>query len=147
MIDLERCFKGLADTNRLRIVNLLLYGELCGCDIQYVLETSQPNVSRHLTYLKHAGLVSDRREGFRVFYRLSDENTGKLKALFHFLQDAFDFDSALRQDVARLKQAIKDGACIIQQIQPLRRQAAARPGARPAGHKSPGLGRAVTMRK
>ncbi|PYV62345.1 MAG: transcriptional regulator, partial [Acidobacteria bacterium] len=49
MIDLERLFKGLADKSRLRIINLLMHGELCGCDIQYVLRASQPNVSRHLT--------------------------------------------------------------------------------------------------
>jgi ArsR family transcriptional regulator len=60
--ELEGYFKALADVNRLRIVNLLFYGELCGCDIQVVLETSQPNASRHLTYLKHAGLVRDRRD-------------------------------------------------------------------------------------
>ena len=49
MNEVERYFKGLADNNRLRIINLLMHGELCGCDIQYVLEASQPNVSRHLT--------------------------------------------------------------------------------------------------
>ncbi|HXJ87560.1 MAG TPA: ArsR family transcriptional regulator [Candidatus Binatia bacterium] len=37
----------LADVTRLRVLNLLLHGELCGCDIRYVLEMSQPNVSRH----------------------------------------------------------------------------------------------------
>ena len=61
--ELEQCFKGLADQSRLRILNLLLQGELCVCDIRYVLEASQPNVSRHLTYLKSSGLVADRREG------------------------------------------------------------------------------------
>jgi ArsR family transcriptional regulator, arsenate/arsenite/antimonite-responsive transcriptional repressor len=64
--DLEQLFKGLADRNRLRILNLLLHGELCVCDIRYVLESSQPNVSRHLTYLTNSGQVVDRREGTRM---------------------------------------------------------------------------------
>ena len=63
---LEIFFKGLADVSRLRILSLLLHGELCGCDIQYVLDASQSNVSRHLTYLKNSGLVLDRRSGYRV---------------------------------------------------------------------------------
>jgi ArsR family transcriptional regulator len=113
---LEGYFKGLADGTRLRILNLLLYGELCGCDIQYVLETSQPNVSRHLTYLKHAGLVADRREGFRIFYRLADGGVDRLQKLFDFLRDGFRADPTFDQDLARLKQAVKAGACTIQQI-------------------------------
>lgn len=76
-------FKGLADRNRLRIIGLLMHGELCGCDIQYVLEISQPNVSRHLTYLKNSGLVNDRRAGYRVFYALAEDYSAK-KALFDY---------------------------------------------------------------
>ena len=82
MKELEQYFKALADANRLRILNLLLHGELCVCDIQFVLEASQPNVSRHLAYLKNSGLVLDRRDGFRIFYRLADPKQGaKKKAL------------------------------------------------------------------
>ena len=67
MKELEQYFKALADANRLRILNLLLHGELCVCDIQFVLEAAQPTVSRHLAYLKNSGLVLDRRDGLRVF--------------------------------------------------------------------------------
>jgi DNA-binding transcriptional ArsR family regulator len=76
---LEQYFRGLADVTRLRMLNLLLHGELCGCDIQYVLEMSQPNVSRHLTYLKNCGLVLDRRDGPCIFYRLAENRTGGTK--------------------------------------------------------------------
>jgi ArsR family transcriptional regulator len=117
MTELERCFKGLADRNRLRIVNLLLHGELCGCDIQYVLDNSQPNVSRHLTYLRNAGLVHDRRDGFRIFYRLAEQK-GTRKQLFQFLRSAFKGDETLQHDVGRLKQAIKGGACTVSEWQP-----------------------------
>ena len=114
--DLEGYFKGLADRNRLRILNLLLYGELCGCDIQYVLETSQPNISRHLTYLKHVSLVADRREGFRIFYRLAEGSDGIRKRLFDLLREAFRADAAFNEDLARLQRAVKAGACTMQQI-------------------------------
>jgi ArsR family transcriptional regulator len=124
MQELEGYFKALADANRLRIINLLFYGELCGCDIQVVLETSQPNASRHLTYLKHAGLVRDRREGFRVFYGLIEPAPERLRGLFDYLRTAFKDDPVLRDDLAHLKQAIKDGACTFQQIRPLPRLAA-----------------------
>lgn len=113
---LEAYFKGLADASRLRILNLMLYGELCGCDIQYVLNLTQPNVSRHLNYLKHAGLVTDRREGFRVFYRLVESAHRELKALFEFLQTAFANDPGYQQDLIRLKQALAQGACQMLQL-------------------------------
>ncbi|MGO9076341.1 MAG: ArsR/SmtB family transcription factor [Terriglobales bacterium] len=64
---LDGFFKALADANRLRILNFLFHEELCGRDIQYVLEATQSNVSRHLTYLKNSGLVLDRRHGYRVY--------------------------------------------------------------------------------
>ncbi|MBI3667581.1 MAG: winged helix-turn-helix transcriptional regulator [Acidobacteria bacterium] len=118
MRELEGYFKGLADSSRLRILNLLLYGELCGCDIQYVLGLSQTNVSRHLTYLKHAGLVADRREGYRVFYQLADTPSGTIQALFELLRAVFKADRNLRQDLAGLKEAVKEGACTMQQKRP-----------------------------
>ncbi len=111
MNELERCFKGLADINRLRILNLLLHGELCGCDIQYVLEASQPNVSRHLQYLKNSGLVRDRRDGYRIYYRLAEPGSASNKLLFEYLQQAFKNLEPYQGDRSRLKDAISEGAC------------------------------------
>ena len=115
MENLTGYFKGLADLNRLRILNLLLHGERCGCDIQHVLEASQPNVSRHLTYLKNCGLVTDRRDGFRVFYSLARPREGTLTALFEFLGRAFRGEETLRKDTRKLKQAIATGSCTLSQ--------------------------------
>jgi len=111
MRDLEQLFKGLADQNRLRILNLLLHGELCVCDIQCVLQSSQPNVSRHLTYLKNSGLVLDRREGARMYYRLAQPGQGVHKLLFAFLRDAFKRSEVLAEDSQKLKKAIEHGSC------------------------------------
>ena len=88
MANVENYFKGLADINRLSIMNLLLTGELCGCDIQYVIGVTQSNVSRHLTYLKRSGLVADRRAGYRVYYRLMEDNKREYKALVSYLKVA-----------------------------------------------------------
>ncbi len=110
---LESFFKGLADTSRLRILNLLFHGELCGCDIQYVLGASQSNVSRHLTYLKKSGLVLDRRSGYRVYYRLKTDSSSHHRLLFEYLQRAFNHDRLFVNDLTTLKDAIKDGACTL----------------------------------
>lgn len=110
MRDLENCFKALADVNRLRIMNLLLHGELCVCDIHRVLACAQPNVSRHLAYLRNAGLLLDRREGLRIFYRLNDASLVPA-GLLEFLRGVFGREKALQDDVRRLKQAVQSGDC------------------------------------
>jgi ArsR family transcriptional regulator len=118
MKELEQYFKALADTNRLRILNLLLHGELCVCDIQYVLEATQPNVSRHLSYLKNSGLVLDRRDGYRIFYRLADPKQVTKKRLFEFLQNAYKNEEQLQADKKRLKEAIEAGSCTLGEWKP-----------------------------
>ncbi len=118
MMDVEQVFKALADANRLRIVNLLLHGELCVCDIQYVLENSQPNVSRHLAYLKNSGVVQDRRDGYRVFYRIAKSRESNRRLLLDFLRQIFKDEDQLEQDTQRLKEAIANGSCTISEWKP-----------------------------
>ena len=68
---LESLFKALADRTRLRILSLLQAGEICVCDIHGSLDLPQPTVSRHLAYLRKTGLVSGRKDGLWVHYRLA----------------------------------------------------------------------------
>lgn len=69
--------KALADDTRLRLAVLLFrYGELCVCDLVEALQLPQPTVSRHLAQLRNAGLVTDRREGQWVHYRLAEKLPG-----------------------------------------------------------------------
>ena len=117
-MDVEQVFKALADANRLRIVNLLLHGELCVCDIQYVLENSQSNISRHLAYLKNSGMVLDRRDGYRVFYRIANPRESNRKLLFGFLRQIFKDERKLEQDTKRLKDAIASGSRTISEWKP-----------------------------
>ena len=118
MKELEQYFKALGDSNRLRILNLLLHGELCVCDIQYVLENTQPNISRHLAYLKNSGMVLDRRDGFRIFYRLAEQPRASQKLLFQFLREAFKNQDELQRDTKRLKDAIAAGSCTVSEWKP-----------------------------
>jgi DNA-binding transcriptional ArsR family regulator len=67
-------FKALADETRLRILALLVNGELCVCDLMAILDLPQSTVSRHLATLRNAGWVEDRRQGVWMYYRLSQDN-------------------------------------------------------------------------
>jgi ArsR family transcriptional regulator len=73
MTDTSRIFKALADETRLRILTLLLSGELCVCEVTAALDLPQSTASRHLAYLRNAGWVLDRRQGIWMYYRLNDD--------------------------------------------------------------------------
>jgi ArsR family transcriptional regulator len=62
-------FQTLADSTRLRLLNLLVCGETCVCELSDTLRVVQPKVSRHLAHLKRAGLVEARRDGKWMHYR------------------------------------------------------------------------------
>jgi ArsR family transcriptional regulator, arsenate/arsenite/antimonite-responsive transcriptional repressor len=112
-------FRALADRTRLRLVNLLVRGTLCVCDLQRLLDEPQSTVSRHLGYLKAAGLITDRRDGVRIFYALTPNDHGLRLAVFEairahigrgvsqFAEEAADF----RRDVERLEAMRAAGAC------------------------------------
>ena len=67
-------FKALSHPLRIRIVHYLKEGERCVCKIVPYLKEEQSNVSRHLAALKRAGILSSRKEGVSVYYRIQDEN-------------------------------------------------------------------------
>ena len=68
---LESTYKALADATRLRILALLVEGEVCVCDIHDTLRLPQPTASRHLAYLRRTGLVETRRQGTWMHYRMA----------------------------------------------------------------------------
>ncbi len=79
--DLERFFRALADHTRLRLLNLMRTNEVCVCFFTEILGTHQPKISRHLAYLRRAGIVSARREGQWMHYRIVepvDENAANM---------------------------------------------------------------------
>jgi ArsR family transcriptional regulator, arsenate/arsenite/antimonite-responsive transcriptional repressor len=100
--DMELFFAALADRTRLRLINLMGADELCVCFFVEVLKTNQPKISRHLAYLRRAGLVSDRKDGKWVHYRVaepSDTNAARiLREVLTWLRD----DPEMRRDRERL---------------------------------------------
>ena len=79
--DLELLFRALADRTRLRLINLMGESEVCVCFLVEALKMSQPKISRHLAYLRRAGIVAVRREGKWMHYRLiapKDKNAGRM---------------------------------------------------------------------
>lgn len=69
-VKMERLFRALADRTRLRVLNLMGDNEVCVCFFVEILGMSQPRISRHLAYLKKAGIVASRREGKWMHYRV-----------------------------------------------------------------------------
>jgi len=69
---IEVLFKALADRTRLRLISLIGDSEVCVCFFVVILKTSQPKISRHLAYLRRAGIVTARREGKWMHYRLAE---------------------------------------------------------------------------
>ncbi len=98
----SRLFRALGDETRLRIVALLSHGELCVCHVQHALGLTQPNASQQLAVLRNAGIVSSRRQGGWVYYRLSEQASPDRARQLRALVSAFHKQDALKRDVERL---------------------------------------------
>ena len=100
--DRELFFRALADSTRLRLINLIGNQEVCVCFFVEILKTNQPKISRHLAYLRRAGIVASRREGIWMHYRIAtpkDEHAAKV--LMH-VRGWLANDLAMQQDRKRL---------------------------------------------
>jgi DNA-binding transcriptional ArsR family regulator len=79
--------KALADPTRLKLLKLLLHEELCVCELQELLQISQPGVSQHIAKLKAAGLIKERRAGMWTYYRGQPTRLqAALRTFAHFLE-------------------------------------------------------------
>src|SRR3954468_2309789 len=107
---LETTFKALADVTRLRILGLLLTGEVCVCHIHESLRIPQPKASRHLAYLRKAGLVDARREGLWMHYRLAELADPVVQAISAAVGHALTHVDVVRRDMTHLKKAT--GCCV-----------------------------------
>jgi ArsR family transcriptional regulator len=106
---LETLFQALADATRLRILGLLLNGEVCVCDIHDTLRIPQPKASRHLAYLRRAGLVVARRQGLWVHYRLADMLDPVAGTIRQAVHHALGHLESVRRDGDRFRK--KTGCC------------------------------------
>jgi ArsR family transcriptional regulator len=105
-VDLVRLFAALGDRTRLRLLNLMNGREVCVCYFVEILKQSQPKISRHLAYLRNAGVVSARREGKWMHYSIERPNDPGAAAVFDAALISFSADRQMQLDLARL-----DAAC------------------------------------
>jgi ArsR family transcriptional regulator, arsenate/arsenite/antimonite-responsive transcriptional repressor len=103
--NLPQFFQALGDTTRLRLLNLMGEQEVCVCYLVEILGAPQPKISRHLAYLRNAGVVSARREGKWMHYRIvMPTHTGASQILRQTL-DSLKEDKAMQADRTRLTKA------------------------------------------
>lgn len=98
-------FRALADPTRLRLLNLIADREICVCYFVEILRTSQPKISRHLAYLRRAGIVASRREGKWMHYRLVVPKDHALASILRETLSRLKQMPEMRRDVSRLSSA------------------------------------------
>lgn len=94
-------FRAFSDRTRLRILHLLLKGEMCVCDIVSITRVPQPTASRHLAYLRRAGLVQARKEGLWMHYKLAPAKFSFHRSLVKCLRECFRDVPELARDAKR----------------------------------------------
>ncbi len=103
--DMVRMFAALADPTRLRLLNLMDGREVCVCYFVEILKQGQPKVSRHLAYLRDAGLVSARREGKWMHYSIERPADAGACAVLDATLASFKADHEMQSDLVRLGKA------------------------------------------
>ena len=104
--DLTRVYAALADPTRLRILALLRDGEICVCHLHASLDVPQPTASRHLAYLRKAGLVDARRAGIWMHYRLTPIDHPVVAAVVSAALHALTQTDASAHDARRLHRVV-----------------------------------------
>ena len=118
---MELLFRALADRTRLRLLNLMSAGEVCVCFFVEVLGASQPKISRHLAYLRRAGVVAARREGKWMHYRITTPEDAHAARVFAEVLTWLGEEREMQKDRARM-----ESICCAPRM-PVRLQGAPRP--------------------
>jgi ArsR family transcriptional regulator len=96
--DLVTLFSALADRTRLRVLNLLGCGEVCVCYFVEILGESQPKISRHLAYLRRAGVVNARRDGKWIHYSIAKPGDPTVAGVLESTLAALERDKQMQRD-------------------------------------------------
>ncbi len=104
-LSIDQFFRALADATRLRLLNLMAGREVCVCYFVEILGVSQPKISRHLAYLRRAGLVRARREGKWMHYRLRWPQDPAAREILRATLGKLAARPEMRRDLARLGSA------------------------------------------
>ena len=102
---LDFLFRALSDPTRLRLINLMAEREVCVCYFTEVIGAPQPKISRHLAYLRKAGIVAARREGKWMHYRLGAPASSHAAAIMKTVCEALQQDRDFQSDLQRLDRA------------------------------------------
>jgi len=102
---LEQLFRALADRTRLRLINLMAGQEICVCYLVEVIDAPQPKISRHLAYLRRAGIVLARRDGKWMHYKLAFPPDRYAAAILRTTIEGLRQNRELQADFRRLSQA------------------------------------------
>jgi ArsR family transcriptional regulator, arsenate/arsenite/antimonite-responsive transcriptional repressor len=100
--DKELFFRALADQTRLRLLNLMGDDEVCVCFFVEILKSNQPKISRHLAYLRRAGIVSARRQGTWMHYRIVEPPNADAAQVLQGVQGWLSRDVDMQRDRQRL---------------------------------------------
>src|SRR5262249_15749575 len=100
--DKELFFRALADRTRLRLLNLMGRDEVCVCFFVEILKTNQPKISRHLAYLRRAGIVGARREGQWMHYRIIEPADASAARVLKDTMSWLAKDQEMQRDRQRL---------------------------------------------
>jgi len=119
--NVENLFSALADRTRLRLINLIGDSEVCVCFLVEILKISQPKISRHLAYLRRARVVTARREGKWMHYRLTEPPDEHAARIFRELRTSLSEHPEFQRDRERLIKV----CCAVQQ--PVQLRGAPRP--------------------
>jgi ArsR family transcriptional regulator, arsenate/arsenite/antimonite-responsive transcriptional repressor len=108
---LVQYYRALSEEIRLRIVMLLAHGELCVCDIMDVLQEPQSKISRHLSYLKHSGLITGKRVGVWMHYMLTEPGDETLGAQLAFMRERLSHLPSFKDDIAKMETLKEQKRC------------------------------------
>jgi ArsR family transcriptional regulator len=100
--DVELFFLALSDKTRLRLLNLMNDDEVCVCYFVEILGEGQPKISRHLAYLRRAGIVAARRDGKWMHYRIVPPSNPHAKRILDDLRSWLKDDKEMQRDRTQL---------------------------------------------
>ena len=113
LVRLEALFKACSDQTRLRLIHLLVVeGKVCVGDLVGVIGPNQPKISRHLAYLKKAGIVESRKDGLRIYYCLVLQNSESIQKILDSLSECFMEIVVLKTDLQKLRMISKEKRAI-----------------------------------
>ena len=106
-------YKALADDSRLRILSILFhFGEICGSDLELILDFTQTKTSRHLTYLKHSGFVANTKNEKWIYYQIKEE----YRDLLSTIMESIKLDEIVTKDLENYKTMYENNTLAIRQL-------------------------------